>query len=33
MPSEFAKLNNGVYIIKLIANGQQINTARFIVNK
>jgi hypothetical protein len=33
MPSEFAKLNNGVYMIKLIANGQQINTARFIVNK
>ena len=33
MPSEFAKLNNGVYIIKLIANGQQISTARFIVNK
>ncbi|MEO8711727.1 MAG: zinc metalloprotease [Parafilimonas sp.] len=33
MPSEFAKLNNGVYTIKLIANGKQINTARFVVNK
>ena len=32
-PSEFARLNNGIYLIKLIANGQQLFAARFVVNK
>jgi hypothetical protein len=32
-PSEFTKLQSGVYVIKLIADGQQISTAHFLVNK
>lgn len=32
-PSEFMRLTNGTYIIKLLANGQLYSTTRFIVNK
>ena len=32
-PSEFTRLENGVYVIKLLANGQQLGTTRFVVNK
>ncbi|MBV9963528.1 MAG: zinc metalloprotease [Parafilimonas sp.] len=32
-PSEFARFENGVYVIKLLANGQQLGTTRFVVNK
>ncbi len=32
-PSEVARLGNGVYVIKLIASGQQLGTTRFVVNK
>lgn len=32
-PTEFGKLGNGIYVIKLIANGQQITATRFVVNK
>jgi len=32
-PEAIARLQNGVYTIKLVANGEQLATARFVVNK
>lgn len=32
-PSELARLENGVYVIKLVSNGQQLGTTRFVVNR
>lgn len=33
VPGELAKLQNGIYLLKLIANGQQIASTQFIVQK